>query len=362
MQNTIIISREVSERIRALKFMLILGVVFIHMGDNYENVIKLSNDSFAHACWFVIYFLSDVLAATAVPLFFLMSSVLFFKDFRPTQVCYVDKLKNRFRTLVIPYLFWLLAYLAFKFTVQSLPFLSGVIGGDSKRIVEYKLYDYFDALSGWTSFPISYQFWFIRDLIVIVCISPVIWLAVRYLSWLVPVLFLVLWVLDIQRVANVHYEGLLFFTLGCLVIQHGLRLTMKEGQSYLLLLVYLCLALAIALANSFGISLPVASKLVLMTGVVAVWYGSGLLEKVDSLREYFVRMSSYSFFIYAAHEPLLGILVKITNKSNLRGSLIWQFLLYWIYPVIVVLSLWSLSKVLKSRVPQTYALLTGGRA
>ncbi len=33
-----------------------------------------------------------------------------------------------------------------------------------------------------TRFPIDYQFWFIRDLLLLAAVSPVLWLAMRYSS------------------------------------------------------------------------------------------------------------------------------------------------------------------------------------
>lgn len=198
------IDDEVSQRIAALRFFLIFEVVLLHMGNNYSKFISNGGDASSTLFQFIVYLFSDAISDTAVPLFFLMSGFLFFYNFKLSYACYLQKLRSRFWSLAVPYAFWNIAYLLFKFVVQTTPMFSTMLGGESKRLVDYVPFDYFDALFGLTTYPISYQFWFIRDLILMVVISPAIWVMVKHLPenplasfvlyWACPILVVVfLW-------------------------------------------------------------------------------------------------------------------------------------------------------------------------
>ncbi|MBU0621563.1 MAG: acyltransferase [Gammaproteobacteria bacterium] len=309
------IDQRTSHQIEALRFPLIVGVVFIHMGANYSDVILDSPESSLFAYKFVIHLISLVVLSSVVPLFFVISSYLLFVRFTPTFDSYLGKLRSRMTSLLAPYLIWNLTYLAFKFVVQTNLWLASMTGGTSKRIVDYQFTDYFDALTGISNFPISYQFWFIRDLIVMVLFAPAIWWAIRRFSWLPVICFMVIWMIDQGRLANIRNESWFFFSLGCLVAQGKLDVQMQRVNQLWLLAVYVVLAISTTFLFVSGVQFfPILSKLVTLAGVAAIWYASDLIFREGVLGEYAKKLSVFSFFVFAAHEPLLGIAAKVAGK------------------------------------------------
>jgi hypothetical protein len=240
--------------------------------------------------------------------------------------------------------------------------LAATIGGTSIRISDYQFFDYFDALTGWTNFPISYQFWFIRDLIIMVCLSPIIWWAIRKFSWLPVIGFMIIWVVDPGRFANIRNESWLFFSLGCLIAQGKLVLQISRGYQYGLLFSYVILACATAGLHVTGYCvLSAFDKFVTLGGVAAIWYTFGLKVKENGELNFLSRMSIYSFFIFAAHEPLLGIVAKVIKKLSSGQSSTTVFALYFIVPLFTITLLWAFAIILKSKTPWFYKTITGGR-
>jgi surface polysaccharide O-acyltransferase-like enzyme len=165
-------------RIDLLRFPLIVGVVFIH---NYASAVHLAQGGaigLAHgSVWveFVRFFISQGVARVAVPLFFLISGYLFFYG-EWSWSRYIGKIERRASTLLIPFLFWNLLTLAVYATVQSIPQTAVYFAGTAwPPIRSFTLLDYINALFGITvANPISYQFWFIRDLMALVVLAPAI--------------------------------------------------------------------------------------------------------------------------------------------------------------------------------------------
>lgn len=61
-----------------------------------------------HGQWsdYVMFLLSNVIGRLSVPMFFLISGFLFFREGTLTHIGYTAKLYSRLHTLLIPYLLW----------------------------------------------------------------------------------------------------------------------------------------------------------------------------------------------------------------------------------------------------------------
>ncbi|MDE6688612.1 MAG: acyltransferase [Prevotella sp.] len=97
-----------SKNISYLRFPLTVGVVFIHFslanGLDVHGVRRgLENPEWY---FFIVNFISVVLARIGVPLFFIISGFLFFYHKEFSKDTYKQNLKTRVRTLLIPFLLW----------------------------------------------------------------------------------------------------------------------------------------------------------------------------------------------------------------------------------------------------------------
>lgn len=170
------------EMIKFLRFPLMVMVVMIHaqmsrisMGGgiyefNVETFPIYSNIS---------YFVSKLISRIAVPCFYLFSGYLFFMNIKRYSCQeYLQKIRKRTKTLLIPYIFWNLVVVILFFVSQT--FIPSLISGYSKPIVEFVIADWLKAFWSWNvGAPINNPLWFIRDLFVVVLLSPIIYHAIK---------------------------------------------------------------------------------------------------------------------------------------------------------------------------------------
>jgi len=73
---------------------------------------------------------------------------------------------------------------------------------------------------GITQLPIDYQFWYVRDLFLLVVISPLVWLAMKHARLVTLAVLAVLWseLLPGAPLAA-SARSLLFFSLGIALVQ-----------------------------------------------------------------------------------------------------------------------------------------------
>ena len=131
-----------------------------------------------------------ILTEICVPLFFIISGYLFFLNTpdKPDLKWFSGKYKSRFFTLIIPYLIAnIIAWGCYFFAMKEVPSMVSGFFGDSWKDPLYIF---------WTG-PINLSLWFIRELIVVVLLSPLVYLLVRYLSWWGVLVLGVLWVFKI---------------------------------------------------------------------------------------------------------------------------------------------------------------------
>lgn len=159
---------QVGKRIDAidfLKVLLTIGIVFRH-----SELVGLEGRS---AAFDVLSRGMMLLTEICVPLFFVLSGYLFFRNTpdRADVKFFADKWKKRVFSLLIPYLIancvaFACYWAAYRFVPEM---MSGFFGDDWKN----------PLFVFWTG-PVNMSLWFIRDLIIACITAPLIWLLVRY--------------------------------------------------------------------------------------------------------------------------------------------------------------------------------------
>ncbi len=175
-----IASDNVVSMIDALRFPLIVGIVFIH---DWFFKVDASFDGPYPVYGHCVALFSHVIFRICVPLFFLFSGFMFFYSVKSfsTKV-YLGKLRRRFFSLFIPYLFWnALAYL-------TLYVLSEL------HVFNYR-FEYHPIALFW-SHPIAWQLWFVRDLMACCVLSPLIYFLVTRCRYFVVLFMGLAWFFD----------------------------------------------------------------------------------------------------------------------------------------------------------------------
>ncbi|GAA4175457.1 acyltransferase [Sphingobacterium ginsenosidimutans] len=360
-----------SKTIDFLRFPLIVGVVFIHTDFSDIVMAGVKQISFVNYPVFsrIFFLFSRVIFEACVPLFFFISGFLFFyKTEGFSREVYLKKLKNRIRSLLVPYIFWNLLIILFLMLAQT--FLSGsLVSGRNKLITDYSLLDW--LWSFWDTsqvnphmkktLPINSPFWFIRDLMVVIVFSPIVYILIKKLKAYAVIILGLLWFFNpFFYLPGLSIVSFFFFTAGAYFSIHKMNFVevLKPMLRALAPLYILIVAMAVYFASagwwSYLYCAGVVVGLLLAITVSAYFIDSGKWHLNPFL-------TNGSFFIYAYHRLPLVFVIKILFQwlhPRSDGALL---LLYLACPAIVILLGLLIYSLLRQWMPRFTAVISGGR-
>ncbi len=356
------LDRESSLRLDLLRFPLIVGVVFIH---SYSATVGLSDGNIGthqpnFASDYLRTLISQCAARIATPLFFLISGYLFFSGSEWSAKSYSAKLQRRTKTLLIPFIFWNLITLAAVSLAQAIPSVRVFFSGDNKLISEFNTSDYLNALIGVNRYPIAYQFWFIRDLIIMTLLAPAILIALKFTPLPYLSILSLCWLQGYWAVPTLSAESLLFFSVGahlCLA-KKGLFFLDKFGPIATGIYILIIFTDALTINNSIN---PYLHKFGIILGIITSLFLTKLVERRENIKLPLLQLSGASFFVYATHEPLLTILRKVSYKILSPESSIMILFLYFCVAIIVIAACVTAYRGLNRSAPKFVNIVIGGR-
>lgn len=338
-----------SQKLTLLSFISIIMVVYIHSFYNEAVAYPISR-------WLQLFI--SGLTSCAVPLFYIISGFLFFMNVDSYKKCY-PKIRKRFNTLLIPFVIWNLIYIGWYIILDLTPGISNYVNSDLVKQLDWTrpIYTlYFIFLK-----PAGFHLWFLRDLILFVIISPIIYIAVRKLKWFSLVLIFIAsgWMTRFW---------LSYFVLGAIVgIFYKIDDTQIKDQYIIIASIVYIAAAAISATINIPILLPeyicnYISFFTTFCGVLSIWGLYDLICSYHKLAEnkFILEIVSFSFFIYLFHEPTFNILKKLTISIFGAGE-ISLIIFYLLNPWIMIAVAIGIGIVLKKSTPKVYNLLTGGR-
>lgn len=314
-------------------------IVFLH-----SQFISLSSG----ICKIIQLIISGQITRIAVPLFFLISGYLYFRNFQGQIFHFWQiKLKKRIHSILIPYLI---------FSILGFCFIFGIHIFFPSR-TEYNDYSITNILYTIFLHPIgTYQLWFLRDLFIIILSSPIIYYLLRYLKIIIIICFTVIWIMGVNYI--VASEAITFFSIGSYMALYNQNLTLYIVKNkiipYLFTTLWIAICISVTLLelnyawHCFGI----------ICGIIALWTLYDLIYPALNKRILNSKIYSFSFFIYLMHEPLLSI-IKKGFYTILDSKLI--FVIYIIAPIICIIICIILGNCLKKNAPKVYYILTGNR-
>jgi peptidoglycan/LPS O-acetylase OafA/YrhL len=313
-------------------------------------------------------FFSQVLGRVAVPLFFFISGFLFFRNIDGfTRQNYLQKLKTRGKTLLIPYLFWNIAALLIYYIAHNIPALDMWFNNKAAYNMQYLLESMWGAWNDnrTMAYPRAYQFWFIRDLMVAVVLTPVIFLYIRkakiYGVLLLGVLWFFNWWFGYAGTHGLSVTAIFFFTAGAWFGINKRNLIDDMGKvKHVAFILYPLLVFADLLTKQYDTNLFIHNAGIIVGIVFWVNLVAHLLRtgKIGVSRF----LASASFFLFAVHDPfLLRITRKLLYATFNPQSDLAITALYFLLVLFVVLTALGLYYILKRYLPKFTALITGGR-
>lgn len=348
--------KNISNKISAVSLILMIMVIYLH---SYNiHTIKKFDDPIYNLSNFLQNLLSQGVFRIAVPMFFIISGFLFFRNYKDISD-YISKIKNRIKSILIPFIFWnlivILIYYIFQlFLLKSFSFNSILI----------KDLGFWGILNSIFVNPYNYPLWFLRDLMFVILLSPIIHIFILKIPKKFISLLLLLWFIDIGGGANFYFfksEVILFFSIGCYLSIYNINITNRINfKSFIYLLIFYIVLInfktylfVIGEGNTTTESL-ILHKISILIGIYIFWYSSDYkwLDKFHLLK--------FTFLLYVFHEPLLSFSKKI-GFIILGNNSISSLILYFITPIFVIIILYLLGSFFKKYFPKLIYFMSGGR-
>ena len=365
-------TRPISQKMRFLTFTSIALLGFVH-GYNlrYAYLAPWSTiDEPLTITTFFEFFISNGFLRFRIPILFLISGYLYAQyDTKP----YWERTKKRFFTLIVPYLLWSAIGLLITFSFQQIPFTADIVFragidqlGDNRPYTEI---GWGGMIYRWLLMPISYQLWFILVLFLYNATYPIFRFMILRFPWIWFLVTGYLWL----TFFHIHYlegQGLFFFSLGIWIQKRQINIE-KEPRWFNLGMAWIFF-LGVGLIKTFiafefepdtkatTIILSILYQLAVVSGILAIWFSVDKLAMWWMQKEWLKESTSYSFFIFGLHVPLLVYVMRFS--LDLLGDFRYARLVTYLFvPLSVIVFCILLGHFLKKFTPGFYSLLTGGR-
>lgn len=295
---------------------------------------------------FLQYLLGGICGKLSVPIFLLISGYLFFREgsYELTKELWISKLKKRVFSLLVPYLLWnFIGYIIYAIKVG------------------FSFEDFFHSFwvidipgrSG--SSPIDGPLWYVRNLMIMVVISPIISYMMKYTKWYLILIMTILWIIQIPPFNKGIGIAFYFFSLGgYLRISDYHVENLQRYTKYLIIAypVYVVYALLMQSYSNcwdfqFGILLGIGAIFSLTMHFIKCSNGNCKFTQI---------LLETSFFIYCLHDLLLQFLKPFFSEILGTGDFAYISLI-----VVDIALCLGFFYVLKRISPKVTSLLMGGR-
>lgn len=356
--NTNAIDEETSNRITSLRFLLMVFVVLIHACLTADDALNYYNLDFIQPAWIEWFknFVTGTLGGAAVPLFFFFSSYLQFKK----DDCYSVLLKKRARSILLPYVLWTVINIIVFAVAGVMPWTAPFIQSGKSLFWNWNLSDWIQTFtyncSGFHH-PFVAQFWFLRELMIFILLSPVLKFLCKRSVAMIPLL-VAIYIFNLSEFFTALTSALFFYMAGFYSAEYNISFFKIADKikiyEYIVLIALFEILKNIARTNASPVALEIVSCLFFLK----LSYFFVRSEKFYRLAEY---LAGLSFFLYAVHMPFLQIVImKLSFKFvPLHG---FDCFVQFVAVGGLMILLGTLAGIMLKKVcPPLFGLLTGGR-
>lgn len=325
----------------------------------------------------VMLFIESFVRGVSVPAFFFISGYVFFYGIENyTKNIYAKKLQNRIKTLLIPYILWN----SIEIVIDLLKCLSSANGfatyGTKLNLSLENILSCFWAYNGRLFIPIANgaeiithpgvhpintPLWFVRDLMVVVLFSPILYYLLRRTKLYFILLLAAIWLSPDIRFGSYGFsEAFLFFSFGAYLSMNKKDIIFKlKSLNVISVIAYPVASILYfyAVRNGYN-QLSFGLKSISILGFIFFAYNLSrwLLEHGV---KYSTFLTSSCFFIYISHVLLTQRTTKLMYMI-LRPNGEYDYIFVYILSVFVTVgSLLLVYKLMKRFMPSVLAFVTG---
>ncbi len=333
-------------------------VVLIHSMNIWNYNLSLQGTTLEKIVFCIEKFISDDIARIGVPSFFMLSGLLFYRDFDFSK--YPSKMKSRFFSLFIPYLLWNLFRFAYLYAL-------GKFSPEGSFLHETRVvFTIPNLLEGLFFYKYNLGYWFMYQLILYTLLCPLVYVLLKKkpVGIITLCALVVLFCSDILgdftiNVCNRRFlqiDGLFYYMLGAFVGLHHFELANKNSK--LTRRLGLC---GVLLGQLLYVLFHVTHWLFFHIAFCAVsaisfWY----LFDIFGKKNLPAAITTITFFIYSAHGTVLELLQGFVATYFPIHALT-ALIEYLLLPVITLAILVVISCALKRFTPRVWKLVNGGR-
>ena len=375
-----------SRTINLLRVVLVLLVLFVHVHpDHNPHWLTMDNLSGQPLGWVIFSIVGTFInkfAFIAVPLFFAISGFLFFQKLDTwSWSVWKQKIRSRVRTLLIPFLIFN-AICALSLLCISLKTGQGwsLVGAYEGRfpIIGW-LWNGVSYCQGWKNwlgmdmqlyYPLDVPLWFVRDLMVMVAISPVIYWLIRKGGVLYLGIVGIAYCLGIFCCApGFSTNALFFFSLGAFAAIKGIDpIEWSRKNIKWILPVFICLWITASMIVQLGDAQPFENLMFIFGIPVCFWAGAKIIERKSGTSKCdYGFLTGACFFVYCIHMVNFGNW-NLLSWSNQIGTHIFNLNLPIVATIAYIAEIALIMAVgilvywlLKRFLPRLASIITGGR-
>jgi len=354
-----------------LRFPLAIVILSIHIILGIENdIIALQNNTggeffISNA---ILQFIRAFFVNQSVPVYFFISGYVFFlglKDWDKEK--YINKLKNRINSLLIPYIVWnTLMLIILLLAIYSVPSIVTANGGNFTLegfLSAYWKYD--GTLTGAipSRKPIDYPLWFVRDLMIIVLFAPILYNLLKKRGKTLISLFIILWaILKIVHIEIIpSADGLVFFSMGAYMSLNSIDMMAQFGKyKKTTAIAFVLLGISHIIAQNYGVRMitDIIKIPMIFTGLFFVYNVSAVLITTEKIK-ISKFLSSASFFLYISHPLICSKILFLCKKIIKPNSDIMLSVCYLLSVILTVLILLIIFKTMQRHTPKLLSVMVG---
>ena len=214
--------------------------------------------------------------------------------------------------------------------------------------------------------PILIPLWFLRDLIVVVILTPIIYYLIKQFRHWTILLLCCCYITGIwPYIHGLSTTAIFFFSFGAYFSIHDKNM-IYEAYCHRNLLYILCIPLLLLTFFFDGYNTNIGQYIYPFYVIIGVLVAVILATKLtmENKMEYSKRMSKMTFFVYAAHGVfglnlagmLLRHLVPMYNTNWIA-----MIVFYILKPVLTIIICCIVYKIMKKNYPKMLECLTGNR-